>query len=140
MQRIKTILLVTALLLSCGFAYCQKQIIFKEKLSTKTIVGAPNKDIIAENYDLQSFVESIYINYSKLSYKALPNVEKGTYPVIIIRVKDQEHKDFRTKDLKDIPINEVEGFKYENSPTTTAIYGSRGGILGMVTITLKEKE
>lgn len=134
MQTIKTVLLVSALLLTCGSAYCQ----IKPSYS-KVLVDHSTTDMVKkENYDLQSFVESVYINSSKLYNKALPNIEKGEYYVIVIQNDTQELKRTQTKNLKNIPISEVETFKYENSPMIKAIYGSYGGAFGLVTIKLKE--
>lgn len=140
MKTIKTTLIVLVLLTFGGSAYCQKKTIFNEKLSAKQVVGESSETIKEENYNLQSFVESIYINSSKLHYDALPNIAKGEYLVLINHDGGLGCRRAKTKDLKNIPISEVNAFTYEKSPKYSALYGSFAGTFGLVTLNLKKEE
>lgn len=60
--------------------------------------------------------------------------------MIIIQNGQLEHKHYRTKDMKNISISEVESIQHEKSPVSTAVYVTRRGAFGMVSIRLKERE
>ena len=140
MKTVKTALIVIVLLISSVSAYCQKETRFNEKLSVKRIVGDPDEKIKEENFNLQSFVESIYINSSKFHYQALPNIEQGEYLVLINQDDGLGGKPARSKDLKNISKNEIKALTYEKSPKYSALYGTFAGTFGLVTINLKAKE
>lgn len=62
-------------------SFCQDKI-YKEQISTKNLVNDNStEEVKREKVDLQSFVESIYINSSKFYNQALPAIEKGEYYV-----------------------------------------------------------
>ena len=117
---------------------CQDKI-YKEQISTKIMVNDNStEEVKREKIDLQSFVESIYINSSKFYNQALPTIEKGEYYVLIDRADGTKGKRIMTKELKDISIDKIEEFTYKKSDVYGALHGTFGRMFGMVILKLKE--
>lgn len=138
MKLIKIILIITISLCCCKSIFCQDKV-YKEQLATKVLIDENSTEAIKkENVDLQSFVESIYINSSKFYNQALPTIKKGEYYVLIAYNDGSESKRIKTKDLKDISVDKIEEFAYKKSPAYTALYGSFAGMFGMVSLRFKK--
>lgn len=119
-------------------SFCQDKI-YKEQISTKNLVNDNStEEVKREKIDLQSFVESIYINSSKFYNQALPAIEKGEYYVLIDRADGTKGKRIMTKELKDISIDKIEEFTYKKSDVYGALHGTFGKMFGMVILKLKE--
>lgn len=119
-------------------SFCQDKI-YKEQISTKTLVNDNfTEEVKREKVDLQSFVESIYINSSKFYNQALPAIEKGEYYVLIDFGDGTKGKRTMTKELKDISIDKIEEFTYKKSDVYGALYGTFGRMFGIVILKLKE--
>ena len=119
-------------------SFCQDKI-YKEQISTKTLVNDNfTEEVKREKVDLQSFVESIYINSSKFYNQALPAIEKGEYYVLIDFADGTKGKRIMTKELKDISIDKIEEFAYKKSDVYGSLHGTFGKMFGMVILKLKE--
>jgi|SRR5690606_10053162 len=138
MKVYKIVLILTFLLIYSQSAFCQDKI-YKEQVHTKVLINENSvEEVKKENVDLQSFVESIYINSSKFYNQALPAIEKGEYLVLINHGGDLGSKQIKTKDLKNISIDKIEELAFKKSDMYTALYGSFAGTFGVVILKLKE--
>lgn len=89
--------------------------------------------------NLQEYVEKLYkISSAWYNDGALPTIASGEYMVVFIdkNGKRSETPTY-TKDLVNIKKEEVKSIQYQNGPDISVLYGSRGGLFGMVFITLK---
>jgi len=140
MKIYKVILVFAMSFLYHTSAVCQKSIA-KEQVSAKLLIDESSKETVKkENVDLQSFVESIYINSSKVFNKALPAVKKGDYLVLIDSGSNGsiENKLLKTSDLKNIPLDKIEELTYKKSDMYGALYGTNAQLFGIILIKLKQ--
>lgn len=138
MKVFKTVIILTILFFYGKSAFCQDKI-YKERVSTKILLDmASVEEVKKENVDLQSFVESVYINSSKFYNKALPTIKKGDYYVLIDYGDGTENKRVLTKELKDISTDKIEEFTYKKSDIYGALHGTYGKMLGIVILKLKK--
>lgn len=138
MKVFKIVLILTILLIYSQSTFCQDKI-YKEQVHTKVLINENSvEEVKKENVDLQSFVESIYINASKFYNQALPAIETGEYYVVIEHDNGIGNKRIMTKELKGISIDKVDEFTYKKSYVYDAINGTFGKVFGIVILKLKE--
>lgn len=138
MRVFKILFLTVAVLLFGQSAFSQSKV-YKEQVSVKALVGSPDEDIINENFDLQQYIESIYINSSKFYNQSLPYIKTGEYRVLLDRGKDLEKLFIKTKELQGVSMNKVDALTFNKSVLYEALYGTYASVLGIVTIKLKEE-
>lgn len=89
--------------------------------------------------NLQEYVEKLYqVSSAWYNDGALPTIASGEYIVVFIdkNGKRSETPTY-TRDLVNIKKEEVKSIQYQNGQDMSVLYGSRGGMFGMVFITLK---
>jgi hypothetical protein len=139
MKVFKIALILTISFFYSELAFCQDKI-YKEHVSTKILIDKNSvEEVKKENIDLQSFVESVYVNSSKFYNQALPAIKKGEYYVLIDYSDGLESKRVTTKELKDISVDKIEEFTYKKSYIYGALHGTYGKMFGIVVLKLKKQ-
>ncbi|MFH6991780.1 hypothetical protein [Flavobacterium sp. FlaQc-48] len=138
MKSYKLILLLIVSFFYSRTAFCQGKI-YEEQVSVKELVDPRSTELVKkENVDLQSFVESIYINSSKLYNQALPAIKKGDYFVALDAGDGTEFKRVMTSELKNIPLDKIDDLSYHKSVMYGALFGTYAEYFGIIVIKLKK--
>ncbi|MFH7018642.1 hypothetical protein [Flavobacterium sp. FlaQc-47] len=139
MKSYKIILALFISFISSLSAFCQSNI-YKEQVSIKLLLDETSRERVKkENVDLQSFVESLYINSSKLFNQTLPAVKKGDYYVLIDSGDSTlENKIVKISELKSISLDKIDELTYKKSALYGALYGNYAQLFGIILIKLKK--
>lgn len=139
MKSYKIIMVLLISLVYSTSSFCQSKI-NKEQVSIKLLVDESSKENVKkENVDLQSFVESLYINSSKLFNQALPAVKKGDYFVLIDSGDStMGNKPLKSSELKSISMDKIEELTYKKSDLYGTLYGNYAQLFGIILIKLKK--
>lgn len=89
--------------------------------------------------NLQEYVERLYqLSSAWYNDGALPIIKSGEYLVIMVGNEGKYSTEpSYSKDLATIKRDDVKSIEYKNGPSITALYGARGGLFGIVFVTLK---
>ncbi|MDR2223038.1 MAG: hypothetical protein LBE34_09895 [Flavobacteriaceae bacterium] len=124
-----------------SFSFAQKPQKEQEKKEQAKEVSTvmyelPNQVKPENKLSLQKYVEELYINSCRLYHKgAMPTIESGDFNVLLVDKKNDCNSFVKSADLASLKIEEVKEIRYEKSKQTDVMYGSKGGIFGVVVIT-----
>lgn len=104
----------------------------------KLLIEAPSEVKEENKLNLQEYVERLYqLSSAWYNDGALPIIKSGEYLVIIVGNEGKYNSEpSYSKDLATIKREDVKSIEYKNGPSITALYGARGGLFGIVFITL----
>ena len=126
----KNIILLTFLVISVNSFGQQTGI--KESFQ-KSIVKL---DENSKRMSLKEFVENIYIS-SLNTFEGEKIIMNRDELTVAIKNKSVKLEPRKLKDLNDISVDQVKSFEYKKDDVTTALFGAKGEMFGIVVIQLK---
>lgn len=106
---------------------------------SKLLIEAPSEIKEENKLNLQEYVERLYqLSSAWYNDGALPVIKSGEYLVIIVGNEGKYNSEpSYSRDLAGIKREDIKSIEYKNGSSITALYGARGGLFGIVFITLK---